>query len=159
VNRCSRANAGFSLIELIAVMVIIGILAAVAGVSLTPIVKAFAATRTNAETAQKAQLAMRRMVEELTWGKNFSAGANALKFQSNLPSKSNMTFVIAWESASGNLYWDSNSGSGYSRDLLMDQVVDFKITYPIGGNNVQIALTPAIAKNITYTAWIHPRTP
>ena len=41
----------------------------------------------------------------------------------------------------------------------MDQIADFKISYPNSKGNVEIDLTPADAANITYTVQIYPREP
>ena len=57
---------GFTLIEVIASLVLIGILAAVAGMGLVKITEGYVFAKKNAETVQKAQIAMARIVKELS---------------------------------------------------------------------------------------------
>jgi prepilin-type N-terminal cleavage/methylation domain-containing protein len=56
---------GFTLIEVIVSLVLIGILAAIAGMGLVKIAEGYVFAKQNAETVQKAQIAMARIVKEL----------------------------------------------------------------------------------------------
>lgn len=57
---------GFTLIELIATLVLLGILAAVAGIGSIFLAEGYVFTKTNTETVQKAQLAVLRLTKEFT---------------------------------------------------------------------------------------------
>jgi len=56
---------GFTLIEIIATLVITGVLAAVVGMGIVQSVKGYAAVKNNSEATQKAQLAMSRINREI----------------------------------------------------------------------------------------------
>ena len=74
---------GFTLIEMIASLAIVGILAAIAGLGLVQITEGFLLSRAGAESAQKAQLAMTRMVKEFTTITDVSSGSsNSVTFDS-----------------------------------------------------------------------------
>jgi prepilin-type N-terminal cleavage/methylation domain-containing protein len=60
-----KKNAGFTLIEVIAVLVLVGIISAVAGMGIVRGVEGYLFAQSNTETTQKAQLALARMTREL----------------------------------------------------------------------------------------------
>jgi prepilin-type N-terminal cleavage/methylation domain-containing protein len=57
---------GFTLIEVIVTLVLVGITAALAGMWIVSVVNGYIFAKTNANTVQKAQLAMTRLVEEFS---------------------------------------------------------------------------------------------
>ncbi len=67
-------NNGFTLVELIVVMIIVGILATVAGLGLVQVVQGMVFTKMNAVTIQKGQIAMTKLVKEFN---NISAVTEA----------------------------------------------------------------------------------
>lgn len=60
-----KKDAGFTLIEVIAVLVLVGIISAVAGLGIVRGVQGYLFAQSNTETTQKAQLALARMTLEL----------------------------------------------------------------------------------------------
>ncbi|MCX5831478.1 MAG: type II secretion system protein [Deltaproteobacteria bacterium] len=71
----------FTLIEVIVSLVLIGIMAAIAGMGLMRIAEGYVFTKQNAEATQKAQIAMARMVKELAAADTISAAAaNAITY-------------------------------------------------------------------------------
>jgi len=55
---------GFSLIEIIVVMLLVGVMAALAGVGYVQVVRGMLFTKMNAATIQKGELAMTKLVKE-----------------------------------------------------------------------------------------------
>ena len=76
-----KDNSGFTLIEIIAVLILAGILGAVAGRGIVTGVQGYMLARENAVLAQKAQLALGRMTRELTEiSEMTAAGSNFVQF-------------------------------------------------------------------------------
>lgn len=77
-------QSGFTLIETIVVLVMVGIMAAVAGMGLIQITQGYIFSRLNAATAQKGQIAMARITKELgTITSVTAATANSITYLSN----------------------------------------------------------------------------
>jgi prepilin-type N-terminal cleavage/methylation domain-containing protein len=68
----------FTLIEVIVSLVLIGVLAAVAGMGLVKITEGYVFAKQNSEAAQKAQIATARIVKELSAAEKASAAATAI---------------------------------------------------------------------------------
>ena len=64
-KKTMNRQAGFTLIEVVVTLVLVGIMAAVAGMAIVQGVQGYVFARENATTTQKAQLAMVRMSREL----------------------------------------------------------------------------------------------
>ena len=111
-----RQQQGFTLIEMIAVLVIVGILAALAGLGIVTGVQGYLFSKDNAAVSEKAQLAMARISRELLECYNCSGanGDNVGTFTNTLGQrtigKSGTNIVI---------------GS----DILMDNVGNFTMIY------------------------------
>lgn len=65
MNNIARSQKGFTLIEIIAVLVLVGMMAAFVGIGLVQGVQGYVFARENAVTTQKAQAALTRMAREL----------------------------------------------------------------------------------------------
>lgn len=66
MDRRISSERAFTLIEVIVCLVLIGIMAAIAGMGLMRIAEGYVFAKQNAETVQKAQIAMARIVKELS---------------------------------------------------------------------------------------------
>ena len=64
-SRSFRSQRGFTLIEIIATLVLVGILAAVGGMAIVQVVKGYMIVKENSATTQKAQLVMTRLTREI----------------------------------------------------------------------------------------------
>lgn len=69
-----KLQQGFTLIEVIVVLVLVGILAAMAGIGLVAGVQGYLMASENAEISQKAQIAMTRLGREILQCSNCDAG-------------------------------------------------------------------------------------
>jgi prepilin-type N-terminal cleavage/methylation domain-containing protein len=71
---------GFTLIEVIASLILLGIMAVMAGMGIVQITKQYVFAQKAGETAQVAQVAMARMVKELTMIRSGTGGPTSITF-------------------------------------------------------------------------------
>lgn len=119
-------EAGFSLIELIMVMILLGIAGTMASLGLVTFVKSFTSTKDTNYTAGKAQMAMLRIVKELTAIETVtSASAATITFKSRHgPNAADLkTYTLSRSGA--NLILDDGTHS----DILTNQVTAFSLSY------------------------------
>ena len=121
---------GFSLMEIIVVMLLVGVMAAVAGIGYVQVVRGMLFTKMNAATIQKGELAMTRLVKEFN---NMSitsvtaADATSITFSfvkvdvvTNLPVPSSRT--VEFNRTGSTITYDGV-------DILADQVSEFGLKY------------------------------
>ena len=160
---------GFTLVEIIVSLMLVGVIAVLAGMAVVPFIEGYVATRRNAEITQKAQLAMTRMVKEFTVVTAVTSGTNTAITFTAQHGVVTVTHTISWAGTAGNpLVLDLATNN----DTLTDQVSNFQLTYiyfDAGGNEVSettwgsnsqginIQLTMQNATNIQHTARVFPR--
>jgi len=111
-----RNQKGFTLIEIISVMVVVTISGVVAGMGLVKIAEGFVFAKKNAATAQKGQIAMARIAKELNAVKSISSGSGT---------------SITFTRTTGESHTISLSGTELrvDTDVLVDNVNTFEIKY------------------------------
>lgn len=161
---------GFTLIEVIVTLVLVGITAALAGMWIVSVVNGYVFTKMNADTVQKAQLAMTRLTKELSALKSVSiAGADNISF-SRID-----TINISTTTVTETAVTISKSGSQLLIDgrPLTDSVNAFTLKYcddnfaspGCSGSwttdkriiEISLALTGADNKTSTFTKRVMPR--
>jgi len=126
---------GFTLIEMIASLAIVGILAAIAGIGLVQIAEGFLLSQAGADSAQKAQLAMARMGKEFNYITDVSGGSShSITFDSYHADEATDTirsFSISWNGSAGDplLLTCLDCSGGSVTEPLVDDVVAFDLTY------------------------------
>ncbi|HBW15703.1 MAG TPA: hypothetical protein DEF41_06125 [Desulfovibrio sp.] len=122
-------DAGFTLIEIITVLVLTGILAAVAGMAMPTAIRGFIAAREGTELAQEAQLALDRISRELIETINVTASSES---SVTLESVDHFTRI----NRSGNaiiIAEGSSTPVTNAGDMLIDGVTAFSLSYWNGG--------------------------
>ena len=133
--RNRRPSAGFTLIEMIASLAIVAILAAIAGIGLVQLTEGFLLSRTGAETAQKGQMALMRMVKEFNHIVHVPAGHSlSIRFDSFHADEAldfTRSFSLAWNGTSGDplLLTCLDCPGGSVTAPLVDSVVSFGLAY------------------------------
>ena len=126
---------GFTLIEMIASLAIVAILAAIAGLGLVQITEGYLISRAGTEMAQKAQLAMARMVKEFNHLTDVSAGSSLSisfdSFHADEALDTIRTYSISWNGTVGDdlLLTCHDCPGGTPTAPLIDQVTAFDINY------------------------------
>jgi len=146
---------GFSLLEMILVMVLVGILVAVAGVAMVPIARSFVMSRTNLETGQKAQLALARITRELSaidtnaFPVIYDAGRSidVVAIQTNGLSQS---FTFSWDGTIG-------SPLLMNGDILVDNVREFSVANTNLAKSINLFLVLDDAPVVRYSTVIYAR--
>lgn len=116
-------NRGFTLIELVTVIMIAAIVSAIAGMGLVQIANGYVFARKNAAVSQQAQIALARLVKELSETRSVpSAKATGLAYQRiNAATGLPETHTLSWAGADQPILLDG--------DALIGKVRSFSLTY------------------------------
>jgi len=114
---------GFSLLEMIVVMLLVGIMAALAGVGYVQVVRGMLFTKMNAATIQKGEITITKLVKEF----------NNINISSIDPGTTNATSItfISVKDIGPSSHTVALSGDMvlFDGDILTDQVSDFSLKY------------------------------
>jgi len=150
---------GFSLIEIIVVMVLIGIMGALALMGIIPAVQGMVFTKVNLETTQKGQIAITKLIPCTAGIMGVMAGANATSvvftsIKNDGPDGNPAVRERSVMYGNNKLYF--NDAGGSQGEILTDQVSDFKLHYYKVNSNVDqgtwLASTRVIEIKLVLTA-------
>ena len=117
-NNTNCNNRGFTLIEVIVSLVLVGIIGAIAGMLLVQISKGFVFSKKTAATAQKGQITISRLVKEFSSITSISSGtATSITFTRD----PGVTHTISWAGANNPLL--------IATDIVTDNVNSFNLQY------------------------------
>jgi prepilin-type N-terminal cleavage/methylation domain-containing protein len=153
-SRISNEKA-FTLIELIATLVLVGIIAAVAGMGVVKIAEGYMFAKLNAETSQKAQIATARIAKELGTASAISAitptGTTSITY-TRPESAGSATILTNTINFSGGAVSVNVNGAGAR--TLIDNVAVFSLAAfdAAGGSTITPANIRRIDFDLTITA-------
>ena len=163
---------GFTLIEVIVTLILVGITAALAGMWIVSVANGYIFARMNAGTVQKGQLAITRLTKEFSALQSVTATASApTSITFNRADPGNPSGIPVTVSQSGNTLQLNVNNAGNS--ILMDNVAGFTLrycstpgsttcpdqTWSSSSRIIEITLTVAGADNVpsTFTIRATPR--
>ncbi|MDA3832194.1 MAG: prepilin-type N-terminal cleavage/methylation domain-containing protein [Spirochaetales bacterium] len=118
-----NSEKGFTLIEVIVSLILLGIVSAIAGMGFVVVAKGYVFAKLNSEMVEKGQTAITRMVKELGDCTITAGTATSITFDRR---SDGTTHTFSWAGASGNpLVLDP----GTNNDTLIDNVNDFALAY------------------------------
>nr|MBF0222594.1 prepilin-type N-terminal cleavage/methylation domain-containing protein [Desulfobulbaceae bacterium] len=119
-------DAGFTLVEMIMVLVLLGIMGAVAGFGLNQFIQGYILTKEAAESMSKAQLAMLRISKEFRVIGNVSSGTvSSITFTAKHGSDLSQQYTISQPAGTDEI----KLSDGTNVDTLVDQVNSFVLNY------------------------------
>lgn len=144
---------GFTLIEIIVSLILVGILASMGGMAIVQAVQGYMTTRENSAVTQKSQLAMSRITREIIEMINIPSGATATA--TALPMNNIIgNRTIGLDGGAVKIALGANSVSA-GDDILIDNVGAFTLTYysrdPSSGAVVTASTWPATNDITTLT--------
>ncbi len=129
-NKSALNQKGFTLIEIIVSLILVGIITAVAGMGIVLVTQKFYFAKDNAETAQKGQVALTRLMKELAVISAVNSGsATSINFDSYKAGVLG-TRQISWAGSSADpIVFDDDTTDGVAGDTLTDNVSSFALAY------------------------------
>ena len=119
-----KSQAGFTLIEIIVSLILVGILAAMGGMAIVQVIQGYMTTRENSTTTQQSQLAMTRITREIVEMINIPSDATATALPIN---NINGNRIIGLDSGAVKMaFGGDNLANG---DILIGNVNAFTLTY------------------------------
>jgi len=124
-----RRDAGFTLLELVLVIALVGILAVLGGWGMSAVFQGYSLTEGNAELTQKGQLALMRLTKDLSYAvkDGITTGTDtSVTFNVSIPDTAGgmSSETISVELDSGN-----TSRLLLNNDLLVDEVTNLRLRY------------------------------
>jgi len=136
MSRRKLGEKGFTLIEVIVCLVLLGILCAVAGMGMAQIADGYVFARQNAETSQKAQVAIAKIVKEL--GAAYAVSALPA------PTTNSVTYTRLPGPVTNRISFSATEGVVAINDVkIMNNVKGFTLAYVDAANN-----TTTVTENI-----------
>ena len=140
------SQAGFTLIEIIVSLILVGILAAMGGMAMVQVIQGYMTTRENSVAAQRSQLAMSRISREIIEMVNIPSDATATALPiNNSDGKGTIDRTIGLDSGAVKIAFSTDTLA--NGDILIDNVSAFTLTYysriPPSGPVVTASTWPA----------------
>lgn len=147
----SKKRNGFSLLEIIAILTLLGIGLSFGAILFTTLTQNYVASRSAVEKGQNLQAAMNRLIKELTFSQATSiliSGTSQMQWHSNHPQNMDQKNSLIWKGGSG-------ASLLLNGKALLDDVDLFEVSS--SNNLITLQLRCVGAEAITLTSIIEPR--
>ena len=157
MKKILRNSKGYSLLELIAALVLMGFLIAIAGSGLADMVAGYNIVKRASEASQKAQFAMSRMIKEFTITESVGAVASGDITYDILTIAGRETHRLYQQG--GNLYFENITVDPGHGHVLTDDVTNFTVTYDSGTREIGLTLSMSDSPRVFVTSVYHRNAP
>lgn len=147
----NRNRPGFSLIELVAVLILTSVVLVFVAMLLVTSTGVFISNKVAAEDSQKIQVAMNRMVKELTYagvGTVVVSNGRTIQWTSNHPERFGEVEIASWNGTTG-------SNLTLQGAVLLDNVDAFGVSAT--ADTITITMRSTQSNGVTHTTVVHPR--
>ena len=147
----SQNRSGFTLIEVVAVLILTSLALVFVGMLLVTSVGVFISNKEAVEDSQKIQIAMNRLVKELTYagaGTVVVTNARTVQWTSRHPDRFGEAETATWDGTSG-------SNLTLQGTALLDNVSIFTVSSTAG--TITITLRSTRSDGVAHTTIVHPR--
>ena len=147
MNSVSHKTKGFTLIEVVASLVVLGVVVGIGTLFLENVVKGYGFAQSHAHLAQKGQNALMRLVGDLCRIQSIdaSSGANTITYTADF----SLDGVAAVESHTVTVGVSDPTTLLYDGDVLIDRVSAFALSYYAADGQAEVG--PAAARLIQVT--------
>jgi prepilin-type N-terminal cleavage/methylation domain-containing protein len=147
MNPAFHKTNGFTLIEVVASLVILAVVVGIGTLFLENVVKGYGFARSHAHLAQKGQTALMRLVGDFCriQGIDASSGANTITYTADFSSEG----AIAVESHTITVGVSDPTTLLYDGDVLIDRVSTFALKYYAADGQTEVG--PALARLVQIT--------
>lgn len=138
VRTGKNGQKGFTLIEVIATLIIVGILAVLGGMGIVQAVKGYMTVKENSATTQKYQMAMSRINREIGEMMTVSsASTNSILYMTGINNcvGTDCVRTIGLDNGAVKIAFGTNATLAANGDILLDNVTSFNIKYYQGASN------------------------
>lgn len=147
-----RNRLGFTLIEVVAVLILTSLVSVFGAMLLTTFTGVFIGNKEAAEDSQKIQIAMNRLVKELTFagaGTLIVSNSQSVQWTSHHPDRFGETQTASWDGTSGGTLTLQGA-------VLLDNIAAFSISSP-NSTEITITLQSTRSNGAAHTTTVHPR--
>jgi prepilin-type N-terminal cleavage/methylation domain-containing protein len=149
-----KIRAGFTLIELIASILIIGIIAGIGSLAIPMYAKGYLFVRNNQAIGQKAQIALVRLGRELADLQSITATSTSptsityTRLSNSITSPTIMTQTLTYDSTNNRITLNSTGGPFNETNTLLDNVTAFTLSYYQTGTSAWALANPPTPSNL-----------
>ncbi len=155
-NNQRKRGTGFTLIEVTAVLVLSGIAAIVAAMLIETMFKVSIGNYSAVSDSQKIQVAMNRLVKELTYaeaGSVILTNSRTIQWKSDHPDRLDETTTVTWDGQTGsNLNFTK---AGFQPAVLLGKVGGFTVSKT--AESITLTMQSERSMGVAHTMTIHPR--
>jgi prepilin-type N-terminal cleavage/methylation domain-containing protein len=147
ISKKDRRNGGFTLIEVVATLIVVAIVAGIGTLFIENVVKGYGFARSHGQLAQKAQATLLRLTDDFRRIRavDASSGANQITYSADFSTAAATVFETHTVAISP----DDSTLLMYDSDVLVDQLNSFALKYFAADGQTEVSPTTARLIQVT----------